>query len=112
MKKIILIGIILGSVIMASSVFAQTITQELNAMNTNMKQATDLMNGRDLLENTYRVCKAHNDYIQQLVDSGQFNSIPLNVRQALNRAWTELKAYIAAVEADTEIMEAFDWQRE
>jgi len=108
MFKKILLGIAI-IVFLASSAFAQTITENLDAMDTELKQALDLMSARDILENTYRIAKNRNAEIQALVDGGQFDQIPLNVKQALNQAWTALKNYIAVLEGNADIMETFEW---
>jgi len=110
MKKIILFSIILLG-IMAGPVWGQTVTENLAVMDTEMQQYIEMMTGRDVLANAYQVAKNHSEQVQELVDSGQFNEIPLNVRQALNRSWNALKTYIATIEADAEIMECVNFER-
>jgi len=109
MLKKLLLGIMLIG-FLTGPAFAQTITENLDVMDTELRQASDLMSGLGVMRDGYENAVSTNTKVQALVDAGQFNQIPLNVRQALNRAWIELKAYIAAVEADAEIMEAFQWK--
>ena len=108
-KKILLSIILIG--FLASPAFAQTITENLDDMDTNLRQATDLMLGLMVLGDNYNQALVANTKIQKLVDGGQFDQIPLNVKQTLNQAWTALKNYIALVEGNENIMEAFGWAR-
>ena len=106
-KKLLLSIILIG--VLASPVFGQTITENLDAMKTNLNQASYQMNAFVLLQGNYKNTVEVNIAIQKLVDEGQFDQIPLNVKQALNQAWTALKNYIATIEANQNIMEAFEW---
>ena len=108
MFKKILLGIAIV-VFLASPAFAQTITENLDDMDTNLKQANDLLLGLNILRDTYNNGVNTSDKIQALVDGGQFDQIPINVKQALNQAWIALKTYIATLEANDDIMEAFGW---
>ena len=108
MFKKLLLGIILIG-FMAGPVFAQTITENLDDMDTNLKQANDLLLALNILRDTYNNGVNTSDKIQALVDGGQFDQIPLNVKQALNQAWTALKTYIATLEGNADVMEAFVW---
>ena len=108
MFKKLLLGIMLVG-FLVGSVGAQTITENLETLNANLKQCNDLLIGLNVLSDTYKSAVSTNAKIQSLVDGGQFDQIPLNVKQALNQAWTALKNYIAVIEANPDIMEAFDF---
>jgi len=106
MFKKLLLGIMLVG-FMVGSVGAQTITENLDTMDSNLKQANDLLIGLNVLSDTYKSAVRTNAMIQALVDGGQFDQIPLNVKQALNQSWIALKNYITAIEGNPDIMEAF-----
>ena len=108
MKKLLLIIaiVLLG----ASTAFGQTIKDNLDTMFETRKQAVDVMNARDILDHVYSIAVEKNKEIQALVDSGNFDQIPSNVKTALNQAWTLTKQFIAAIEANQDIMDCFDWE--
>ena len=107
-KKILISIILIG--ILTGSAFAQTISENLQTIYDSRKQAVDIASARDMLDQVYVLAVEKNVEIQALVDSGEFDQIPLNVKQALNQAWTLLKNYIAAMEANSEIMECMDFE--
>jgi len=109
MIKKIAIGVILIGAL-AGTAFGQTIKDNLDTMFETRKQAVDVMNARDILDHVYSIAVEKNKEIQALVDSGNFDQIPSNVKTALNQAWTLTKQFIAAIEANQDIMDCFDWE--
>ncbi len=86
-----------------------TVESDLASVWSDREQARDTFAGRATLENCSREIINCDDYIADLVASGNFGSAPVNLRQALNAWWTIIKAARAAIEADPDIQTVLTW---
>ena len=74
------------------------------------QQREDLFKARAILENVSMVILEANSQIQEIVDSGNFDTIPTELKQALNRWWIIFKDAQIDAQADAEIVEIFQWR--
>jgi len=73
-------------------------------------QAEDAFVARSHLENASNTILELNAKIQKIIDSGNFNTIPADLKQALNRWWIIYKDAQIEAEADAEIVDIFQWR--
>jgi hypothetical protein len=74
------------------------------------KQREDAFEVRAALENASNVLLEVTSRIQEIVDSGNFNTIPTDLKNALNRWWTIFKDAQADAQADAEIVQIYQWR--
>ena len=70
-----------------------SVINDLNTSWEEQKQREDIFKARATLENVSNVVPEANVIIQQIVDSGNFNTIPVALKQALNRWWVIFKVF-------------------
>ena len=85
-----------------------TITSDFQQIGEEYKQDSAAIESQKLLKKVYNEAVDTNNQIQSIVDSGNFNLIPVSVKQALNTFWTYTKDYINTIEADADVMEVKD----
>ena len=74
------------------------------------EQAEDAFNARAALEDaTNNLDQAH-QRIQAIVDSGNFNTVPADLKSTLNDWWVILKAARTAIASDSDIMDVYNWR--
>jgi hypothetical protein len=87
-----------------------TVTTDLNIINDNYEQAEIALKYRRMFEDCYTRLKELDAEVEAIAADVKFSNIPTDVKQALNRYWQIVKAFNTAIEADTEIIEMFDWK--
>ena len=87
-----------------------SVTSELNASQTARNQTEDMFKVRASLENVSNVLLETNATIQAIVDSGNFNMIPADLKAALGRWWNIFKDAQTDAEGDAEIVEIYQWR--
>jgi len=86
------------------------VLEDLNSTETTWKQIKDARAAKKALEDATRVLDECCDDIQRIVDSGNFNTIPVDLRQALNQWWTIVKTAKASIEGNADIQIVCDWR--
>lgn len=74
------------------------------------EQREDIFKVRAILENLSSMILEANSQIQEVVDSGRFDTIPTDLKQALNRWWTIFKEAQSEAQADAEIVQIYQWR--
>jgi hypothetical protein len=87
-----------------------SVTTDLNTINDSYEQAKIALKYRRIFEDCYTRLKSLDAEVEAVAADVKFSNIPTDVRQALNRYWQIVKAFNTAIEADTEIIEMFDWK--
>jgi hypothetical protein len=87
-----------------------SVTTDLSGSWEEKQQREDLFKVRAILENVSNVVLEANLRIQGIVDSGNFGTIPVDLRQALNRWWTIFKGAQSGAQADAEIIDIYQWR--
>ena len=77
---------------------------------TEQQQIRDAIAARAALEYATRVLDEAHQKIQELVDSGSFDTIPTDLKVALNAWWTIIKAARASIGANEDIMDVYNWR--
>ena len=87
-----------------------TVQTDLDNTWASNQQSRDAFKGRSTLEDVSQQINAADDVIQALVDSGNFSTIPVNLRTSLNDWWTIIKTARASIAADADIVAIIDWR--
>ena len=87
-----------------------SVTTDLDDTLQSKTQADDAFTARAELERVSNTILELNTRIQEIIDSGNFNTIPTDLKQALNRWWIIYKDAETAAEADSEIVEMIQWR--
>ena len=87
-----------------------SITTDLNTIKAGQIRFEDILKIRMLLQSAVGKVADVNVKIQEAVDAGGFNFIPMDVKVAMNDCWTLLKAVDTGVAANADIGEALDWR--
>ena len=86
------------------------VLEDLNNTWTEKEQAEDAFTARATLENASMVLNECHQKIQAIVDSGNFNTVPTDLKVALNDWWTIFKTARASVIANDDIMTIYNWR--
>ena len=86
-----------------------TVQTDLDDTWTSNIQTGDAFNARAVLEDASRNIDEVHQKIQALVDSGNFNTIPVDMRSALNDWWTIIKTARSSIGSDSDIMTLLNW---
>ena len=87
-----------------------TVQTDLDATWSSNQQSMDTFAGRSALEDCTNNLDQCDAAIQALVDSGNFGTIPVDLRTSLNDWWTIIKTARASIAADADIVTIFDWR--
>ncbi len=87
-----------------------TVKTELEATWESKAQAEDAFTARAALENASNNLNEAHQRVQAIVDSGNFDTLPPGLKQALNRWWTIIKAARTSIGSDAEIMDIYNWR--
>jgi hypothetical protein len=85
-----------------------SVTTDLNTLWDEKEQRDAAFEARALLENFRSVMVETHEALNVIKNSGQFGTIPVDIRNTLNDAWTALKDCQTVLEG-AEIVEALDW---
>jgi len=108
MKKL-LITILLIVFMVPCFVFAGEVTDQLDQMKAQQEQIERARQAWTQLEYAYRALTNCNAAVQKIVDDGDLDLLPTKLKVTLNAAWTEYKACLAALNANPDIVECFQW---
>ena len=86
------------------------VLEDLNTTWTEKEQAEDAFTARATLENASMVLNEAHIKIQAIVDSGNFNTVPTDLKVALNQWWTIFKTARASILANADIMDVYNWR--
>lgn len=86
------------------------VTTDLNQTWEEKAQREDTFAARAALENCTSVVEETLNRIQEIVDSGHFNTIPPGLKAALQRWWQIYKDAKAAFVADQELKDIYNWR--
>ena len=87
-----------------------TVETDLETVWTSKEQADDAFVARAALENVTNTIEQTHQQIQAIVDGGNFNTIPVDLRTALNNWWTVIKTARTSIGGDADIMTIFNWR--
>ena len=87
-----------------------TVLTDLDTIWTEKEQREDAFAGRAALENATNVIEETHQTIQALVDSGNFNTIPTDLKIALNQWWTIIKTARSSIGGNSDIMTVYNWR--
>ena len=86
-----------------------TVLTDLDTTWTEKEQREDAFNARAALESaTQNLDEAH-QRIQDIVDSGNFDTVPADLKSTLNDWWTIIKQARTAIGANSDIMDVYYW---
>ena len=106
MKKLIALGIIL---LLTTAAYAG-LTDTLDTTWTEKEQAESAFTVRAKLQNATNTVDDTLTQIQAIIDSGQFNTLPNDLKVAMLRWLNLYKDLKADFTADAELMELYQWQ--
>ena len=86
------------------------VLEDLNITWTEKEQAEDAFVARATFEKATKTIKECNQKIQEIVDSGNFDTVPTDLKAALNQWWTIMKVADAAIDGNADIMTIFEWR--
>jgi hypothetical protein len=86
-----------------------SLTDTLNEQQETGEQIDTAFEARAILENWTSVTEETHQKLQEILNSGQFNLIPTDLKTVLNNWWTILKTARPAVGTNAEIMEVLNW---
>ena len=86
------------------------VVQDLNTSWEEKEQREAVFTARATLENMSNVLLEGNAQLQEIVNSGKFDTIPTDLKLALNRWWTIYKDAQSACQADGEIVDIYQWR--
>ena len=107
-KKLLITIILIG--FLSPLAIAGEVTDQLNLVKEQEKQIQSAMQAWSKLEYAHRVLLEVNAAVQEIKDAGNFDLLPTKLKMTLNAAWTEYKKCLAALQANPDIMEAFQWR--
>lgn len=85
-------------------------TTDLNTTWETKAQAESTIAARTALEEFTNAVNRCDNTIQKLVDSGEFDTIPKDLKAKLNAWWTILKTAQANINADDDILAIYNWR--
>lgn len=85
-----------------------TLTDKITTLHTELTQRQKAQQARALLQNVRSTILETNSQIQAIADSGDFDTLDAEVKQALVAAWNVCKAAQTEFE-DTSVKELLDW---
>ncbi len=87
-----------------------TVQTDLDTTWAEKGQREDAFAARAALEGvTQNLDEAH-QAIQAIVDSGNFNTLPVGLKSTLNDWWTIIKTARTSIGSDADIMTVFNWR--
>ena len=87
-----------------------TALTDLQSTWTEKEQAEDAFTARAALEDATNNLDQATQRIQAIVDSGNFNTVPADLKNTLNDWWVILKAARTAIASDSDIMDVYNWR--
>lgn len=85
------------------------LTDKLNTAYAELLQAQKVSNARALIQPIRESVLRINAELQEIADSGVFDTVDVEIKQALIKAWNVVKAAKAGFE-DTDVAELLNWR--
>lgn len=85
------------------------LTDKITTLSDELAQRQKAQQARALLQNLRSTIIETNTQIQEIADSGNFNTLDIDIKNALVDAWNISKAAQTALE-DATITELLDWR--
>jgi len=85
------------------------LSDNIDTLAAELEQRQKAQQARALLQNFKNVTVETNSQVQEISDSGQFNTLDTDIKNALVAAWNVAKATETALEEAT-IAELLDWR--
>ena len=86
------------------------VLEDLNTTWEEKEQREDAFAARAALENATMTLNECHLKIQAIVDSGNFNTIPVDLKQTLNAWWTIVKTARVSIGSNADIMAVYEWR--
>ena len=87
-----------------------TVANDLTSIWIEKGQREDAFTVRATLEDATNTIDQCHQRVQEIVDSGSFNTIPDELKQALNQWWIIIKTARTSIAQNPDIMAAFNWR--
>ena len=87
-----------------------TVQTDLDTTWNEKEQREDAFAARAALEDATNTLDQAIQRVQDIVDSGNFNTLPNGLKSTLNDWWTVFKTARASIVADADIMTVFNWR--
>ena len=87
-----------------------TVQTDLDTTWNEKEQREAAFAARAALENATNVLNEAHLAIQAIVDSGNFNTLPNDLKSTLNDWWTIIKTARTSIGSDADIMTVFNWR--
>ena len=87
-----------------------TALSDLQATWTAQEQSQDAFSARAALEDATNNLDQATQRIQAIVDSGNFDTVPADLKTTLNDWWTILKDARTAIAANSDIVDVYLWR--
>ena len=87
-----------------------TVLQDLNTTWNEKEQREDAFAARAALEDATNTLEQSIQRVQDIVDSGNFNTLPNGLKSTLNDWWIIFKTARASIIADSDIMTVYNWR--
>lgn len=84
------------------------LTEQLDALNTERRQAGDIIKARALLQSLYHTTVDVDNKIQAIVDEGRFDTVPTELKDQLQSIWQAAQAFRSTCE-QTDNAEILNW---
>ncbi len=87
-----------------------TIQTDLDTTWQEKEQREAAFNARAALETATTTLNEAHQRIQDIVDSGNFDTLPTDLKATLNNWWTIIKTARATIAGNVNIMTVYDWR--
>ena len=87
-----------------------TVQTDLDTTWTEKEQREDAFAARAALESVTRNLDETHQAIQAIVDSGNFNTLPTDLKSTLNDWWTVIKTARTSIGSNADIMTVYNWR--
>ncbi len=86
------------------------VLDDLNATKAAEEQIKSTKAARAALQNATMVLDEAHKKVQEAVDSGNFNLVPVDLRTTLNDWWTIVKTARTSISQNADIMAVYEWR--
>lgn len=107
MKKLLPFVVMMGICLVARADISDT----LDTTFTEKEQRQAAFTARTILQNATMVVEETLIQLQAIKDSGNFDTLPADLKAALNRWWQIYKDAKSAFQADSELGDIYQWRK-
>ncbi len=87
-----------------------TVQTDLDTTWTEKEQREDAFAARAALETATTTLNEAHQRVQAIVDSGNFDTLPTDLKATLNNWWTIIKTARATIAGNVNIMTVYNWR--